>query len=96
MRDVSSSFMEDFGLRLLRLASDARDVHAYWQAAAEAVREATGARAVTIEYHGLSEQGTVTSGQGAPLAIPEAVSWSDAEGRRAELRLSAAPAGAGR
>jgi signal transduction histidine kinase len=75
-------------LRLLQAASGAVDIQAFWQICADAVRESLGARWVVIEYSGVNELGKVTAGSNPGLTVPEAVDWTDGEGRRVELRLA--------
>ena len=82
--------MTDPALGLLKAASDAADVRAFWQAAVEVLRAWTGAAWAAVEYRGLTERGTVTAGADPGAATPDSLAWVDVEGRRAELRLAGA------
>src|SRR5918996_5945577 len=82
--------MTDPALGLLKAASDAVDVRAFWQAAVDVLRAWTGAPWAAVEYRGLTERGTVTAGADPGAAPPDSLAWVDVEGRRAELRLAGA------
>jgi PAS domain S-box-containing protein len=84
--------MTEPSLRLLRAATESKDVRSFWQAAVGVLREWAGARWAALEYQGLSERGTVTAGPDPGVTVPEAIGWAGEDGRTAELRLAGAAA----
>jgi PAS domain S-box-containing protein len=82
--------MQELQLEMVRAASEATSVAAFWQVCVEAARERLRAGWAVIEYDALNERGRATSGPEPGSTVPEVVAWSDGEGRRVELRFAGA------
>jgi signal transduction histidine kinase len=79
--------MKHLALRLLRDGGPAADVPAYWEHVAPVLLEWLGATGVELRYQGLTDHGVSLAGTAPPAGATPGASWSDEEGRRAELRL---------
>ncbi|HEY6222647.1 MAG TPA: GAF domain-containing protein, partial [Gemmatimonadales bacterium] len=75
---------------LVVAARDARSVSEFWDRAAGALRDKSGAAHVVLRYEGQRQRGTVKT-DGQPGAGPRVIVWSDAE-RRVEAELHTLPA----
>jgi hypothetical protein len=78
--------VSDLHLRLLREATSAHEPRAFWAAAAQAIREWTGASAVTIDYAGAGAGGTAQAGGPTGAPPDQTLTWVDDDGRRVTLR----------
>jgi hypothetical protein len=83
--------MPDLPLELVVAAREVKSVPEFWDRAAAAVRDWSGATQVVLRYEGQRQRGTVKT-DGQPSAVPRLLAWSDAE-RRVEAELHALPAG---
>ncbi len=75
--------MLDLTRRLLRDASEAATVQAFWDRVAESLREWAGATHVTL-HHETTRERVVAVAAGA---APRAYSWTDGAGRRVDAQL---------
>ena len=83
--------MPDLPLELVTAARESKTVPEFWDRAAAALREWSGAAHVVLRYEGQRVRGTVKT-DGQPGAGPRLAVWSDAD-RRVEAELHALPAG---
>jgi signal transduction histidine kinase len=83
--------MPDLPLELVSAARESKTVSEFWDRAAAALRDWSGAAHVVLRYEGQRQRGSVKT-DGQPNALPRLVVWSDAD-RRVEAELHALPAG---
>lgn len=83
--------MPDLALELVSAARESKTVSEFWDRAAAALRDWSGAAHVVLRYEGQRQRGSVKT-DGQPNALPRLVVWSDAD-RRVEAELHALPAG---
>jgi len=83
--------MPDLPLELVSAARESKTASEFWDRAAAALRDWSGAAHVALRYEGQRQRGSVKT-DGQPTALPHLVVWSDAE-RRVEAELHALPAG---
>lgn len=83
--------MSDLSLELVAAARESKTVSEFWDRAASALRDWSGAAHVVLRYEGQRQRGTVKT-DGQQSAGPRLVAWSDAE-RRVEAELHALPVG---
>ncbi len=81
----------DLPLALVSAARESKTVPEFWDRAAAALREWSGAAHVVLRYEGQRQRGTVKT-DGQPIAAPRLVVWSDAD-RRVDAELHTLPTG---
>jgi signal transduction histidine kinase len=80
--------MHAITVQLLRDAREAATVQAFWERAAESLRQWSGAARVALQYEAQRERGAVTT-DGAAVTDPRVISRT-ADGRRVEVALHGA------
>jgi len=83
--------MQDLTLRLLRDASKAATLQAFWDRVAEVLRQWAGAAHVALHLETARER-VVAVTAGTAGAAPRAFSWTDGAGRRVEAHVDGARA----
>ena len=82
--------MSDLSLELVAAARESKTVSEFWDRAASALRDWSGAAHVVLRYEGQRQRGSVKT-DGQQSAGPRLAVWSDTE-RRVEAELHALPA----
>src|SRR2546430_4014540 len=79
--------------KLLTEAGKAKQVRAFWDAAAAILSEWTGGARVELGYKGLRETGSAQAGIAGKPGDPFIADYHDAEGRHVSARFEGLPAG---
>src|SRR6266853_2941581 len=79
--------------KLLTEAGKAKQVRAFWDAAADILSEWTGGARVELGYKGLRETGSAQAGIAGKPGDPFIADYHDAEGRHVSARFEGLPAG---